>query len=227
LLSFRISGQGKSLFGDGIALWITQSSFYSPGELHGSKEKFVGVGIIFDTFRNSENSATHKDITILVNDGEQTLEMMAPLSVGCDSNFRFHADRADFTVASVTRAKILVEQGRIGIAMDLIGNGEYIDCAIVDNPSLPRDWLKKAHVGITATTGALADNHDIISLQSFSDFEVLESYDLQSANSKYFEPAPAYDRQGRMRKSLHLPSLHISLSLFAFSPHFQDRGGYR
>jgi lectin, mannose-binding 2 len=101
--------------------------------------------------------------------------------------------------------------------MDLQGNGEYIDCAIVDNPSLPPEWLKKAHVGITATTGALADNHDIISLQSFSDFDVLESFDLEAANSKYFEPGPAYDRQGRFRKfvpsSISSVCLCLTLSL--------------
>jgi hypothetical protein len=85
--------------------------------------------------------------------------------------------------------------------MDLTGSGEYIDCAIVDNPSLPKDWLKKAHIGITATTGALADNHDIISLQSFSDFEVLENYDVESANAKLFEAGPANDFQGRMKRS--------------------------
>jgi lectin, mannose-binding 2 len=125
LLSFRISGnphdflqphfstgQGKTLFGDGIALWITHSAFHNAGELHGSQEKFVGVGIIFDTFRNSENSAVHRDITILVNDGTQTYESMAKASVGCDSNFRFHADRADFSVSNAARAKILVEEGR-------------------------------------------------------------------------------------------------------------------
>lgn len=84
--------------------------------------------------------------------------------------------------------------------MDLTGTGEYIDCAIVDNPLLPKDWLKKAHIGITATTGALADNHDVISLQSFSDFEVLENFEVENANSKYFEAGPTNDRQGRMKR---------------------------
>jgi lectin, mannose-binding 2 len=134
LLSFRISGektlidlfssyfhhspgQGKTLFGDGIALWITHSSFYNAGELHGSQERFLGVGIIFDTFRNSENSAVHRDITILVNDGTQSYETMATASVGCDSNFRFHADRADFSVTNSARAKILVENGRSALVI--------------------------------------------------------------------------------------------------------------
>lgn len=100
--------------------------------------------------------------------------------------------------------------------MDLTGSGDYIDCAVVDNPILPKGWLKKAHVGITATTGALADNHDIISLQSFSDFEVLENYDVESANTKLFEAGPANDLQGRMKRSpisfiFRFPELHLVL----------------
>lgn len=93
-------------------MWITDLSFYNPGDLHGSKEKFTGVGIIFDTFRNTENAATHKDITILMNNGDQTYESMTKSSIGCDSNFRFHAASADFTVTKSARAKILIEPGR-------------------------------------------------------------------------------------------------------------------
>ena len=47
----EFSGQGKTFFGDGLALWIVQQSFYDAGDLHGFKENFQGVGIIFDTFR--------------------------------------------------------------------------------------------------------------------------------------------------------------------------------
>ena len=60
ILKFRISGQGKSFFGDGLALWITHTAFFNEGELHGSEEKFYGVAIIFDTFKNTENLAAHR-----------------------------------------------------------------------------------------------------------------------------------------------------------------------
>ena len=68
-LKFRISGQGRSFFGDGIGLWVTSSAYYTEGDLHGTQEHFYGVGIIFDTFKNTENLAQHRDVTILVNDG--------------------------------------------------------------------------------------------------------------------------------------------------------------
>jgi len=112
VLQFRISGQGKTFFGDGIALWITQSSYHADGIIHGSAEKFVGVGVIFDTFKNTENIAAHRDVTILVNDGSKTYEMMTKDVLGCAAKVRYHAGRDDFSVTDSSRAKIVVEGNR-------------------------------------------------------------------------------------------------------------------
>ena len=112
VFKFRISGQGKNFFGDGIALWITQQSFYNPGDLHGSQEQFVGVGVIFDTFRNTENIHAHRDVTLLINDGEKTWEMMTEDIHGCNANFRYHAERADFSVTNAARARVLISADR-------------------------------------------------------------------------------------------------------------------
>ena len=94
---FRISGQGKQFFGDGIAMWITDSPNWIDGDFHGFKEKFKGVAIIVDTFKNTEYAYAHRDITVLVNDGEKTYEMMTDDIVGCDVDVRYHNARADFT----------------------------------------------------------------------------------------------------------------------------------
>jgi mannose-binding lectin 2 len=111
VLQFRISGQGKTFFGDGIALWITQNSYHVDGIVHGSAEKFVGVGIVFDTFKNTENLAAHRDVTVLVNNGDKTYEMMTKDVQGCAAKVRYHADRADFSVMDSSRAKVVI-QGR-------------------------------------------------------------------------------------------------------------------
>ena len=42
IIKFRISGKGKNFFGDGIAIWFVQQSFYEEGELHGFQEQFIG-----------------------------------------------------------------------------------------------------------------------------------------------------------------------------------------
>jgi hypothetical protein len=112
LKSFSVIGQGKNLFGDGIAMWVTQQSHYNAGDIHGSVEKFVGVGFVFDTFRNTERAGAHKDVTILINDGTKNLDDMTKVPMGCDAKFRYHANRADFSVANVTKVKVLIEDQR-------------------------------------------------------------------------------------------------------------------
>jgi len=56
-LKFRISGQGKTFFGDGIALWLSDSAFWSEGDLHGGQDNFTGLAVVLDTFKNTENLA--------------------------------------------------------------------------------------------------------------------------------------------------------------------------
>lgn len=112
ILKFRISGQGKNFFGDGLAFWVVQNSFFEEGPVHGFKESFKGLGIIFDTFKNQETIAHHKDISVIVNDGEKTYEMMTKVSEGCNMNFRYHNERDDFSVESSSSAKIVVEHNK-------------------------------------------------------------------------------------------------------------------
>lgn len=108
VLKFRISGQGKNFFGDGLAMWVVQNGYYIEGPVHGFQEKFVGVGIIVDTFKNTENLANHRDITVIVNDGTKTYEQMTANVQGCDTNVRYHSQRADFTVTDASRAKVIM-----------------------------------------------------------------------------------------------------------------------
>lgn len=99
VLKFRISGRAKDFYGDGIALWFVQQGYWLEGDLHGFQEAFVGVGIIFDTFKNTENLAAHRDVTVLVNDGEKTWEMMTKDVKGCNNVLaRYNTERADFKV---------------------------------------------------------------------------------------------------------------------------------
>lgn len=174
IMKFRISGQGKNFFGDGIALWMVQQGYYTEGPLHGFQDKFYGIGVIFDTFKNLETLSAHRDVTVLVNDGEKTWEMMTENVQGCNMNFRYHNDRADFSVTDASRVKIIVNENSIEIFMDPKNSGSWTDCVRLDDLPLKKDWAVRAHIGITASTGQLADNHDLISLSTFSDAKVME-----------------------------------------------------
>jgi lectin, mannose-binding 2 len=125
-LKFRISGQGKQFFGDGIAMWIVNNAYYVEGDLHGNQEKFVGIGIIFDTYKNTENFANHRDVTVLINDGEKTYEMMTEDVIGCNSQFRFHNERADFTHSDSSRAQLLITESTLKLNIDSKNTGLYL-----------------------------------------------------------------------------------------------------
>lgn len=187
ILKFRISGQGKNFFGDGLALWMVQQGYYSEGTLHGFNEKFYGVGIIVDTFKNTENMASHRDITVLVNDGEKTLEMMVEDVKGCGASLRYHADRADFSVTAASRLKIMVDENDLAIYVDAKNEGEWVECITLDDMPLKKDWATRAYFGLTASTGALADNHDVISLSTFSDATVMDADETASASKREYD----------------------------------------
>lgn len=93
-LRFRISGQGKKLFGDGLAFWFTTSPVYQSGPVHGFTDMFRGLGIVFDTYVNTgAGASTHRDVLVISNDG--TGSKLAPHGgsndpnpSGCDADFR-------------------------------------------------------------------------------------------------------------------------------------------
>ena len=63
---------------------------------------------------------------------------------------------------------------RLEVLIDAANTGEWESCVKVDDLRLPDNWATKAYIGLTATTGALADNHDILSLKTYSDTAVME-----------------------------------------------------
>jgi mannose-binding lectin 2 len=157
VFSFRISGQGKKFFGDGMALWFIQQAYYVEGDFHGSVERFTGFGIIFDTFKNTETLSYHRDISIVYNDGEKTAEFMMEKKEGCDAHIRYHEERGDFSVHSLSRAKVVLQEGRkVTVMVDAKNEGDFVECASMELPkSLNENWAKSAHIGVTASTGQL------------------------------------------------------------------------
>uniref|UniRef100_A0A7S2FHL9 L-type lectin-like domain-containing protein n=1 Tax=Florenciella parvula TaxID=236787 RepID=A0A7S2FHL9_9STRA len=174
VFKFRIAGQGRKLYGDGMALWFTKEGvkqWHKGTELHGASSTFTGFGVIFDTFKNSERP--HKDVSILVNDGTRSAEEMMSTAVGCDASVRYHEGRADFSVMHASRAKVTYKEGSLTLSLDAESNGEWETCATIDRLDLPADFDSKVYTGMSASTGALADNHDVLSLQVYSEVNEL------------------------------------------------------
>ncbi|CAH0489355.1 unnamed protein product [Peronospora farinosa] len=172
VLTFRISGQAKSWFGDGLALWLTTSE-YVQGDNHGFIGDFKGVGVIFDTFVNEEHNGGHKDVTFFENDGTKTLDQLHDMEkVGCMApGIRYHEKNAAFSPSlNMSRARITYTQAdqQFSILIDADASGNWVKC-YNQRLTIGDDWIHDAYVGITASTGSLADNHDVIAFTAYDD----------------------------------------------------------
>ena len=65
---FKIHGKG-SLFGDGMALWLTKQRGQQ-GDVFGHADRFEGLGIFFDTYRNNRPGTVFPYVMAMVGDGQ-------------------------------------------------------------------------------------------------------------------------------------------------------------
>jgi len=169
-LRFRISGGGKNLYGDGVGLWLTKKGRnprYEEGQLLGHTDSFVGIGILFDTFRNVEAGHVHKDVSLIVGTSEEDSVDLGKERPGCEAHYRYHEGREDFDVSRESKVRVWLENNRITVEVDAYGKDDFKKCfeANLNDYNLPGDWQDSVHFSLSASTGALADNHDILELK--------------------------------------------------------------
>lgn len=54
-------GSAHRFAGDGMAFWFTEKAF-QPGEAFGHDERFKGLGVFFDTFRNGDHEVSNTNM---------------------------------------------------------------------------------------------------------------------------------------------------------------------
>jgi len=186
----------KKLFGDGLALWFANLQAFTFGDLHGITPQFYGFGVVFDTFKNPETAKFHRDVSVLINTGELTQEEMIKNVQGCSADVRYSEDRGDFSVTNSSRAKIIINDLSVQIFIDEKNQGKWVECV---NFVLPfqTGWLQKSRIGLSASTGQLVDNHDVLSFVTYSDYQFMEQYEENLRNSaklNFDKNAPLKDR---------------------------------
>lgn len=67
-LEFRIKGKGN-LYGDGFAMWLTKDRA-KPGDVFGHADKFEGLGIFFDTYKNNRPGTQFPYVMAMLGDGQ-------------------------------------------------------------------------------------------------------------------------------------------------------------
>ncbi|KMQ87701.1 protein ergic-53 [Lasius niger] len=126
------------------------------GTVFGSSDLWTGLGIFFDSFDN-DNKHNNPYIMAVVNDGTKNYDHINDGSTqqlaGCLRDFR--------NKPFATRARIEYYKNTLTV---LFHNGmtnsdqDYEACFRIDNIKLP----KNGYFGVSAATGGLADDHDVL-----------------------------------------------------------------
>lgn len=157
---FKVHGQGKTLFGDGFAVWYTKDR-NQLGPVFGNKDYFVGLAVIADTYSNHNGPHNHQHpyISAMVNNGslhyDHDRDGTHTELAGCTSLFR--------NKEHDTYLAIRYEGNTLKVSMDVEGKNGWTECFKVDGVRLPVGY----YFGASAATGELADNHDIISMKLY------------------------------------------------------------
>uniref|UniRef100_A0A8C1ZEL2 Lectin, mannose-binding, 1 n=1 Tax=Cyprinus carpio TaxID=7962 RepID=A0A8C1ZEL2_CYPCA len=158
-VAFRVSGRGR-MGADGLAIWFTASQGLE-GPVYGAADQWNGVGIFFDSFDN-DGKKNNPAVLLVGNNGKLIYDHQndgTTQSLGtCLRDFR----NKPYPV----RAKITYYKKTLSV---FINNGftpdkdDYEFCTRVENMIIP----EIGYFGISAATGGLADDHDVLSFLLF------------------------------------------------------------
>ncbi|KAI5096302.1 protein ERGIC-53, partial [Silurus meridionalis] len=158
-VAFRISGRGRT-GADGLAIWYTENQGLD-GPVYGAADHWNGVGIFFDSFDN-DGRKNNPAIIVVGNNGKLTYDHQndgSTQALGtCLRDFR----NKPYPV----RAKITYYKKTLTLWINYgftPGKDDYEFCAKVENMIIP----STGYFGISAATGGLADDHDVLSFLLF------------------------------------------------------------
>ncbi|XP_066911067.1 protein ERGIC-53-like [Clytia hemisphaerica] len=157
---FKVSGRGR-VGGDGLAVWFTKDQG-TTGPVFGSSDHWTGMGLFFDSFDN-DGEQNNPYVMVMLNDGTKTYDHFKDGSNqqlgGCMRDFRNrpHAIRAKVRYYN----NVLTVFYHNGMSEK---SEDYELCMRAENVELP----KEGFFGVTAATGGLADDHDVIKFLTHS-----------------------------------------------------------
>lgn len=160
-IMFKVTGRGR-IGADGLAFWYTSQRGDYTGEVFGSSDRWNGLAVIFDSFDN-DNKHNNPYIMAVLNDGTKVFDHKSDgsqqLLSGCLRDFR--------NKPFPTRARIEYYLNTLTVYFHngMTNNeADYELCFRAENVVLPRGGL----LGLSAATGGLADDHDVIHLLTTS-----------------------------------------------------------
>ncbi|KAI5289206.1 hypothetical protein KEM55_008877 [Ascosphaera atra] len=178
---FQIQGNGH-LHGDGMAFWLTKERA-TTGPVFGSQDKFEGLGIFIDTYKNGRPSTTFPYVMAMIGDGQtpydQDKDGLANEIAGCPA-------RGIRGTAEPVKARLTYFKDNY-LALDLLlkPDGAWTRCFRVENSERQISIPSVAYLGFSAETGELSDNHDLISVNTYSIYQTPGSDGSAPAGKSY------------------------------------------
>ena len=140
-------------------MWVTKDRA-EMGEAFGMKDRFEGLGLFFDTYKNNRPGVVFPYVMAMIGDGQTQYDRgndgKANELAGCSAR---GIRNADFP----TKAKVTYFQDK-ELTVDLMykKEDEWTRCFEIPNVKLP----SVTYLGFSAETGELSDNHDIIKVET-------------------------------------------------------------
>ncbi|KAJ7750032.1 legume-like lectin family-domain-containing protein [Mycena maculata] len=159
-IEFKVSGEPGHLFGDGMAIWLTKDRA-QPGPIFGNKDNFEGLAVFLDTYANSRHGYSFPRIMGMLGDGKTSYNF------GNDGDGQeIGACHANFRQTNVaTKVKITyVKDSFLDVKIQFRAWDEWTDCFRQEGIKL----ISAPFLGFSAMTGDVSDNHDIISVTTYS-----------------------------------------------------------
>ncbi|XP_032807034.1 protein ERGIC-53-like isoform X2 [Petromyzon marinus] len=159
-VTLRVTGTG-GVGADGMALWYTANQG-SEGPVFGAADRWNGLGVFLDSFDN-DGMRNNPMVLALVNDGTQNYnhqtDGITQAQGNCVRDFRNKPYPVRVKVSYYRSALTVMVNS--GLTPD---TEDYEPCVAVNNVVLP----PQGYFGISAATGGLADDHDVLSVQLYS-----------------------------------------------------------
>ncbi|EEQ31345.1 hypothetical protein McanMca71_004545 [Microsporum canis] len=164
-VDFAINGEG-TLHGDGMAMWLTEGRA-SQGPVFGSADRFKGLGIFIDTYKNGRQGSTFPLVMAMLGDGHTAYDKAKD---GQANEIASCSARGIRGSSYPTKLRLTYFQDKY-LALDLQYKSDmtWTSCfKIQSKPESPINLPAAAYLGFSAETGELSDTHDILEVDAFS-----------------------------------------------------------
>lgn len=204
-IHFKTHGKSRDLFGDGFAIWYASEKM-KPGPVFGYKDYFKGLAVILDTYSNHNGPHNHQHpyISAMINNGtlhyDHDRDGTHTQLDGCEAKFR----NLDYD----TYLSVRYEGDTLTVSTDIENKKAFKECFSVKGIQLPTQYF----FGITATTGDLSDNHDILSFRLYELDTQVDPNDIHDRSS--IVPSATYFDSPREHIDDPKPSAMSGLKIF-------------